>query len=152
MRLAFVLVFALGCAASAPAPVSEVHLAAAPEAPIATQSSPEASAPLPPPQQHDAGSAQTADALQIDVQEGIQGHLTILVEGVTVFSEDVSPVSLVGHVASVRAHPKQWPVDVTVRGPRGTTRSVRVPHATPFLAISGAKLDTVLSAKPFEYE
>ncbi len=149
MRL-FALLMVAGCAAGAPAP-SEVHLAppepaasaSASAAPVASQPAPEAGAPEAP--------RVAQNDLRIDVQEGIKGHLTIAVEGVTLFSQDVSPVSLVGHVASVVAHPKQWPAEVTVRGPKGT-KNVRVPRATPFVAVSGPALDVTMSAKPFEYE
>ncbi len=146
----FALLMLAGCATNTPAPASsDVHVAppepsaSASAAPIATHPTPEAGAPDAP--------REAQNDLHIDVQEGIQGHLTIAVEGATIFSQDVSPVSLVGHVASVVAHPKQWPAEVTVRGPKGT-RSVRVPRATPFVAVSGAALDFKMSAKPFEYE
>ncbi len=146
MRL-FTLLILASCAAGAPAPASsEVHLAP-PEASASASSSASAT----PVATHSVPEAVEQNDLRIDVQEGIKGHLTIVVDGATIFSEDVSPVSLVGHVASVVAHPKQWPAEVTVRGPKGT-RSVRVPRATPFVAVSGAALDVTMSSKPFEYE
>lgn len=97
-----------------------------------------------------------ADLVQLDVQEGVQGAVTVSLDGVVVIDATVRGASLTGLQAHATARPARWPAQVTVqvRPAKGAaqTASARVERSTRFVGIGGAPVRIHAQSGPFGYD
>lgn len=93
------------------------------------------------------------EILVVDLQEGLSGATTVLVDGKPLLTGTFGGPSLTGLFASVRVRPARWPAVVRIKNRAGDVEK-RVPQATRFVGVRtvNGRLAVTPRAEPFGYE